>query len=317
MTRPATRSARGGRATCAPTFGSRRSPSTTPRAGWGLLDGPPPTDAADRGRVAAPARAGRVHRRAAGRQLLDLRGPRRAGRLRARLPLRRDGAADRADGAPRRTTGAASAGPARTLLPERPDAEPRPPRGRAGATGDLTLYSRLRRDAGRRPLAPARLGGRLRRAAGARDRLDRSGRPRARRPTAPRPNGRRSSRRRSATGGPRCTTSSLARAAAWRRWTRDRQRDRRSAGSVRPATSARRSRSRRPISCRWSSRRSTASPGRFGPPNFGVYCATDSWWLLRRLRNLGFKVHWPGWVMSSIPLPGLDRYMPMRPPHLL
>jgi GNAT superfamily N-acetyltransferase len=53
------------------------------------------------------------------------------------------------------------------------------------------------------------------------------------------------------------------------------------------------------------------------PPNFGVYCATDSWWLLRRLRKLGFKVHWPGWVMSSIPLPGLDRYMPMRPPHLL
>lgn len=53
------------------------------------------------------------------------------------------------------------------------------------------------------------------------------------------------------------------------------------------------------------------------PPNFGVYCATDSWWLLRRLRKLGFKVHWPGWVMSSIPLPGLDRYLPMRPPHLL
>lgn len=53
------------------------------------------------------------------------------------------------------------------------------------------------------------------------------------------------------------------------------------------------------------------------PANFGVYCSTDSWWLLRRLRQLGFKVHWPGWVMSSIPLPGLDRYMPMRPPHLL
>jgi GNAT superfamily N-acetyltransferase len=53
------------------------------------------------------------------------------------------------------------------------------------------------------------------------------------------------------------------------------------------------------------------------PANFGVYCSTDSWWLLRRLRNLGFRVHWPGWVMSSIPLPGLDRYMPMRPPHLL
>jgi GNAT superfamily N-acetyltransferase len=53
------------------------------------------------------------------------------------------------------------------------------------------------------------------------------------------------------------------------------------------------------------------------PPSFGVYCSTDSWWLLRRLRKLGFRVHWPGWVMSSIPLPGLDRYLPMRPPHLL
>lgn len=49
----------------------------------------------------------------------------------------------------------------------------------------------------------------------------------------------------------------------------------------------------------------------------GVYCATDAWPLLRRLRRLGFRLHWPGWVMSSAPLPGLDRYMPMRPPHLL
>jgi GNAT superfamily N-acetyltransferase len=53
------------------------------------------------------------------------------------------------------------------------------------------------------------------------------------------------------------------------------------------------------------------------PTVLGVYCATDTWWLLRRLRGLGFRVYWPGWVMSSIPLPGLDRYMPMRPPHLL
>jgi GNAT superfamily N-acetyltransferase len=52
-------------------------------------------------------------------------------------------------------------------------------------------------------------------------------------------------------------------------------------------------------------------------PVLGVYCSTDAWWLLRRLRRLGFRVYWPGWVMSSIPLPGLDRYMPMRPPHLL
>lgn len=53
------------------------------------------------------------------------------------------------------------------------------------------------------------------------------------------------------------------------------------------------------------------------PETFGVYCATDSWWLLRRLRGVGFRVYWPSWVMSSIPLPGLDRYMPTRPPHLL
>jgi GNAT superfamily N-acetyltransferase len=53
------------------------------------------------------------------------------------------------------------------------------------------------------------------------------------------------------------------------------------------------------------------------PAVLGLYCATDTWWLLRRLRGLGFRVYWPGWVMSSIPLPGLDRYMPMRPPHLL
>ena len=53
------------------------------------------------------------------------------------------------------------------------------------------------------------------------------------------------------------------------------------------------------------------------PETFGVFCATDSWWVLRRLRQLGFRVHWPSWVMSSLPLPGLDRYLPTRPPHLL
>ena len=53
------------------------------------------------------------------------------------------------------------------------------------------------------------------------------------------------------------------------------------------------------------------------PETFGVFCATDSWWLLRRLRRLGFRVHWPSWIMSSVPLPGLDRYMPTRPAHLL
>ena len=53
------------------------------------------------------------------------------------------------------------------------------------------------------------------------------------------------------------------------------------------------------------------------PETLAVFCATDSWWLLRRLRSLGFGVWWPSWVMCSIPLPGLDRYMPTRPPHVL
>jgi len=53
------------------------------------------------------------------------------------------------------------------------------------------------------------------------------------------------------------------------------------------------------------------------PETLSVFCATDSWWVLRRLRRLGFRVWWPSWVMSSIPLPGLDRYVPTRPPQLL
>ena len=53
------------------------------------------------------------------------------------------------------------------------------------------------------------------------------------------------------------------------------------------------------------------------PATLDVYCATHSWWLLRRLRRLGFDVYWPIWVMSSKPLPGLDRYLPTRPAHVL
>jgi hypothetical protein len=53
------------------------------------------------------------------------------------------------------------------------------------------------------------------------------------------------------------------------------------------------------------------------PETFGVFCTTSSWWLLDRLRRLGFKVYWPAWVMSSVPLPGLDRYLPTRPARLL
>ena len=40
------------------------------------------------------------------------------------------------------------------------------------------------------------------------------------------------------------------------------------------------------------------------PDTLSVYCATHSWWLLRRLRSLGFEIIWPIWVMSSVPLPG-------------
>ena len=53
------------------------------------------------------------------------------------------------------------------------------------------------------------------------------------------------------------------------------------------------------------------------PETLSVYCATHSWWLLRRLRSLGFEIVWPSWVMSSVPLPGLDRYLPTRPAHVL
>jgi hypothetical protein len=53
------------------------------------------------------------------------------------------------------------------------------------------------------------------------------------------------------------------------------------------------------------------------PETFGVHCTTAAWWLMDRLRRLGFRVHWPAWIMSSVPLPGLDRYLPTRPVRLL
>ena len=48
-----------------------------------------------------------------------------------------------------------------------------------------------------------------------------------------------------------------------------------------------------------------------------VFTCTNSWHLLHRLRMLGFRVYWPSWVMCSVPLPGLDRYVPTRPPFVL
>jgi GNAT superfamily N-acetyltransferase len=53
------------------------------------------------------------------------------------------------------------------------------------------------------------------------------------------------------------------------------------------------------------------------PQTLHVHCSTDSWWLLRRLRGLGLRVWWPSWIMSSIPLPGLDRYLPAEPATVL
>ena len=53
------------------------------------------------------------------------------------------------------------------------------------------------------------------------------------------------------------------------------------------------------------------------PEELEVTCTTDSWWLLRRLRTLGFRVRWPSWVLCSEPLPGLDRYVPTRPGFVL
>lgn len=53
------------------------------------------------------------------------------------------------------------------------------------------------------------------------------------------------------------------------------------------------------------------------PEYLRLFCTTTSWWLLRRLRGLRFQVFWPAWVMSSVPIPGLDRYAPAMPPQLL
>jgi GNAT superfamily N-acetyltransferase len=53
------------------------------------------------------------------------------------------------------------------------------------------------------------------------------------------------------------------------------------------------------------------------PPMLGIYASTTSWHLLHRLRMLGFRVFWPSWVMCSVPLPNLDRYVPTRPPLVL
>ncbi len=53
------------------------------------------------------------------------------------------------------------------------------------------------------------------------------------------------------------------------------------------------------------------------PEHLSVFVTTEARHLLARLRGLGFRVWWPSWIMSSGAIPGLDRYAPTRPPHLL
>src|SRR3954470_4020380 len=53
------------------------------------------------------------------------------------------------------------------------------------------------------------------------------------------------------------------------------------------------------------------------PASLSIFVSTTAWHLLHRLRMLDFRVYWPSWVMCSVPLPGLDRYVPTRPPMVL
>ena len=173
-----------------------------------------------------------------------------------------------------------------------------------------------RHDAGGRSLAHARADRRL--PGGA---LARSPTPPSRpwwcsSPTAPAASGRRWSPTPSATIGPLYTSSSRARARAWPRWTTQ---GRPSAlcwagmdDAVGPAVGAT-SQDLVPVVLQALDRVAKTQE----PATLSVYCATHSWWLLRRLRSLGFEIVWPIWVMSSVPLPGLDRYLPTRPAHVL
>ena len=160
-----------------------------------------------------------------------------------------------------------------------------------GTPADLTLYTRVRRDAGERPLAHAPPSGPLPRAARSLEVATPPSPPcTCSRRTAPWRSGSGSSRLPSGTSARRCTSSSAARATASppsidvgraRRGAllgEHRRRDRPGRRAARPRTW---SRSCWPRSTGWRrcrSRRASAS-----------YCTTDSWWLLDRLRRLGLQ----------------------------
>ena len=150
-------SARAARATCARRSTWARRPRT-PRARSAACCRADQRRGTTTTRRPVGARAGpaRVHRRPGRRRVRDLRGRRRDGRLRARRALRRDGRADRAVGRAVARRARAGPGAARALLA---GVARRPSSGGwcSGWAGprDLTLYTRVRRDAGRRPLAHA------------------------------------------------------------------------------------------------------------------------------------------------------------------
>jgi GNAT superfamily N-acetyltransferase len=49
------------------------------------------------------------------------------------------------------------------------------------------------------------------------------------------------------------------------------------------------------------------------PKELRLPLIATSWWLLQRLRTLGFRISRPGWVLCSVPLPELARYLPCDP----
>ena len=182
----------------------------------------------------------------------------RADRLRAGVPVRRDGAAHGADGAPRVPRQRHRPRTARPPVARRPHPRPRPARGGCRCARRPHAVRGLRGDARDRPLAHARLRGGVPRAARAGDRLHRPARARALAGARRRRSGSVSSRRRSATSGRMlhdffgrtrtCLATMDAEAHAA---------PRRCAGSTPAGRWARRWRPRRRTWCRWCSRRST------------------------------------------------------------
>ena len=250
----------------------------------------------------------------AGRLLPRRRGRRRDRRLRARRALSRHGRDGRAVGRARRTRAGASArGLLERCWPELADARARPGRGRGGRARRPDAVHRVRRHAGERPLAHAPPGGPVPRAPRAGGRRRPSPAFTCSRPTARWRSGSASSRPRSATSASalheffgrtrNCLATVDDDGPRHRALLGERPRRDRTGGGEEP----------RGPRARWCWPRSTAWRRCRSRRRFGVHFTTAAWWLMDRLRRLGFRVHWPAWIMSSVPLPGLDRYLATRP----